>query len=40
MLKVGVPIISCEQKVKLNGFDMDLFYELVEKAKKVHPSIS
>jgi hypothetical protein len=40
MLKVGVPIISAEQKVKLNGFDMDLFNELVEKAKKVYPNIN
>ena len=40
MLKVGVPIISAEQKVKLNGFDMDLFNELVEKSKKVYPNIN
>jgi hypothetical protein len=40
MLKVGVPRISAEQKVKLNGFDMDLFNELVEKAKKVYPNIN
>ena len=40
MLKVGVPVISAEQKVKINGFDMDLFNELVEKAKKVHPNIN
>ena len=40
MLKVGVPVLSAEQKVKINGFDMDLFNELVEKAKKVHPNIN
>ena len=40
MLKVGVPVISAEQKVKINGYDMDLFNELVEKAKKVHPNIN
>ena len=40
MLRVGVPVLSAEQKVKINGFDMDLFNELVEKAKKVHPNIN
>ena len=37
MLKVGVPIISVEQKAKLNGYDMDLFNELVEKAHNAYP---
>ena len=40
MLRVGVPVLSAEQKVKINGYDMDLFNELVEKAKKVHPNIN
>jgi hypothetical protein len=39
MIKLGVPVKGAEQKARLNGFDMDLFNELVEKAKKVHPSI-
>ena len=37
MLKVGVPIISVEQKAKLNGYDMDLLNELVEKAHNAYP---
>ncbi len=37
MLKVGVPIISVEQKAKLNGYDMDLFNELIEKAHNAYP---
>ena len=40
MLKIGVPIRSVEQRAKLNGFDMDLFNELVQKAKKAYPNIS
>ena len=39
MIKLGVPVKGAEQKARLNGMDMDLFNELVEKAKKVHPSI-
>ena len=39
MLKYGITIIQVEQKARLNGYDMDLFYEMVEKAKKVHPNI-
>ena len=39
MIKLGVPVKGAEQKARLNGLDMDLFNELVEKAKKVHPSI-
>ncbi len=38
MLKLGVPIIGVEQKARLNGLDMDLFNELVEKAQKVNPN--
>ena len=37
MIKVGVPIISVEQKAKLNGYDMDLLNELVEKAHNAYP---
>ena len=40
MLKFGVPVISAEQKVKISGYDMDLFNELVENEKKVHPNIN
>ena len=40
MLKAGVPIIGVEQKAKLNGFDMDLLEVLIDKTKKVIPSIS
>ena len=40
MLKFGVPVRQAEQKVKINGLDLDLFYELVEKAKRVYPNIS
>ena len=39
MLKVGVPIIGAKQKAQLNGLDMDLFNEMIEKAQKVHPNI-
>ena len=39
MLKVGVPIVGVKQKAQWNGFDMDLFDQLVEKARKVHTSI-
>ena len=39
MLKVGVPIIGVKQKATLNGFDMDLFNEMIEKAQKVYSSI-
>ena len=40
MLKVGVPIIGAKQKAQLNGLDMDLFNEMIEKAQKVHPNIN
>ena len=39
MLKIGITIMQVEQKARLNGYDMDLFYEMVEKAKKVYPNI-
>ena len=39
MLKIGITIMQVEQKARLNGYDMDLFYEMIEKAKKVHPNI-
>ena len=39
MLKVGVPIIGAKQKAQLNGLDMDLFNEMIEKAQKVYSSI-
>ena len=39
MLKVGVPIIGVKQKAQLNGFNMDIFNELVAKAQKVHSNI-
>ena len=39
MLKIGVTTPQVEQKARLNGFDMDLFYEMVEKAKKAYPNI-
>ena len=39
MLKIGVTILQVEQKARLNGYDMDLFYEMVEKAKKAYPNI-
>jgi hypothetical protein len=39
MLKVGVPIIGVKQKAQLNGFNMDIFNEMVAKAQKVHSNI-
>ena len=39
MLKVGVPYAGVSQKSKLNGYDMDLFNEMYEKAKKANSSI-
>ena len=40
MIKYGALIERAEQRAKLNGFDMDLFKELVEKMKKVYPNIN
>ena len=39
MLKMGVPVIGVMQKAQLNQFDMDVVNELIDKAKKVYPSI-
>ena len=38
-MKVGAPTVQLERTVKNQGFDIDLYHELVEKAKKVHPNI-
>ena len=35
MLKLGVPLRGVSQKAQLNGYDMDIFNELVEKTKKL-----
>ena len=40
MLKMGVPTMAVEQKAQVNGFDMDLLKELIDKVKKVLPNIS
>ena len=40
MLKMGVPTMAVEQKAQVNGFDMDLLEELIDKVKKVNPNIS
>ena len=40
MLKMGVPIMGVQQKAQVNGFDMDLLKELIDKVKKVLPNIS
>ena len=39
MLKMGVSVIGVMQKAQLNQFDMDVVNELIDKAKKVFPSI-
>lgn len=39
MLKLGVPTVGVIQKAQLNQFNMDLVNELINKAKKVNPSI-
>lgn len=39
MLKLGVPTVGVIQKAQLNQFNMDLVNELIDKAKKVNPSI-
>ena len=38
-MKLGVPTMQLEMKVEMQGFDIDLYHELVEKAKKVNPNI-
>ena len=39
MLKLGVPITIVRQKAEKNGFDMDIFEEMLMKAQKVYPDI-
>ena len=39
MLKIGINSYQVEQKARLNGYDMNLFNEMVEKAKKAYPYI-
>ena len=39
MLKMGVPPQAVEQKVKVNALDLDVYNELLEKAKKVLPNL-
>ena len=39
MLKLGVPTYGVTQKAQMNGFDMDLIQELIDKAKKANPNI-
>ena len=40
MIKVGVPLMGVRNKGQSNGIDMDLVEEMIEKAKKVNPSLS
>ena len=39
MLKLGVPYIGVRQKAQLNGLDLDILDQLVEKAQKIYPNI-
>jgi len=39
MLKIGITINQVQQKVTMNGLDMDVFNELITFAKNVHPNI-
>ena len=39
MIKLHVPLAGVRQKAKMNGFDMDVLEELIDKASKVDPSI-
>ena len=39
MLKMGVPPQAVEQKIKVNALDLDVYNELLEKAKKVLPNL-
>ena len=39
MLKLGVPSYGVMQKAQMNGFDVDLVQELIDKVKKVNPNI-
>ena len=40
MIKVGVPLMGVRNKGQSNGIDMALVEEMIEKAKKVNPSLS
>ena len=40
MIKFGVPLMGVRNKGQSNGIDMDLVEKMIEKAKKVNPSIS
>ena len=39
MLKIGITINQVQQKVTMNGLDMDIFNELITFAKNVLPNI-
>jgi hypothetical protein len=39
MIKFHVPLMGVRQKAKINGLDMDVLEELIDKARKVDPSI-
>ena len=39
MLKLGIPSYGVMQKAQINGYDIDLVQELIDKAKKVNPNI-
>jgi hypothetical protein len=39
LLKIGANINQVQQKVTINGLDMDIFNELITLARKVHPNI-
>ena len=39
MLKIGITINQVQQKVTMNGLDMDIFNELITFVKNVHPNI-
>ena len=40
MIKFGVPLMGVRNKGQSNGIDMDLVEKMIEKIKKVNPSIS
>ena len=40
MIKFGVPLMGVRNKGQSNGINMDLVEKMIEKAKKVNPSIS
>ena len=39
MLKLGVPSFGVMQKAQMNGYDVNIVQELIDKAKKVNPNI-